>query len=71
MDYYLAPDETRPGWAWLEGRSDVPGVVAQIRETGVEMTVNQETAEDILAWIRRMNWTEASAPVRLIPHGST
>jgi hypothetical protein len=71
MDYHLAPDKTQPGWTWLQGRSDVPGVVAQVRETGIEMTINQETAEEIRAWIRRMNWTDATSPVRLIPREST
>jgi hypothetical protein len=71
MDYYLAPDKTQPGWAWLRGRSGIPGVVAQVRETGIEMTINQETAEEIRAWIRRMNWTDVTSPVRLIPCEST
>jgi hypothetical protein len=67
----IEPVIASPDWEWLRGRSDVPGVVVRLRETGVPMTLAPETAEEVKAWVERVGWGPAAAPVRLVPLASS
>jgi hypothetical protein len=67
MDYRLYPAPDTPGWAWIEGRPDVPGVVAMLRRGGSPFTIGPEAVREVREWAQRVGWRTADAPVRLVP----
>jgi hypothetical protein len=67
MDMRMTAVPNSSAWAWLQGRRDIPGVVAQLRETGKPKTLGPEAAAEVQAWIERIGWEPDSSPVRLLP----
>jgi hypothetical protein len=68
-EYRVVPMPGTTGWAYIENRRDVPGVVALARRTGRPMSVGVEAAQDVLSWIADVGWrgwAADKAPVRVI-----
>jgi hypothetical protein len=67
MNVRLEANPRSAGWLWIDGRRDIPGVVAMVRTTERGMTLGPETAAEVTGWIERVGWEPNEAPVLLVP----
>jgi hypothetical protein len=67
MDMRLEPNLASAGWPWIDGRRDIPGVVATVRAAGRGMTLGPEAAAEVTAWTASVGWELNEAPVLLLP----
>jgi hypothetical protein len=65
LDFTIRPNTDGPGWDYIDGRADVPEVVARVRDSGRAVILDREAAAEVDAWIKRMGWGREQAPVFL------
>jgi hypothetical protein len=64
--YRLTPNIGSFGWSYVQGRTDVPAVVAELCTTE-QLAVDARTAAELLRWMTLVGWAERHAPVLVQP----
>jgi hypothetical protein len=68
MATQIVPHSASSGWDWIDGRTDIPGVVGLVRATGEPRAVGPGAADEVSAWIDRVGWLpDFLPPVTLVP----
>jgi hypothetical protein len=68
MEYTMTVNPSSPGYAYLAVGPDVPIFAKWARQRGKSVTINQETADAVSAWLAKYSdWPESMAPVHLAP----
>jgi hypothetical protein len=65
LEFTIRPNTNVAGWDDIVGRRDIPGVVAQVRESGRPMMIGEDAAAEVEAWITLTGWEPWEAPVHL------
>jgi hypothetical protein len=65
LEFTIRPNTNVAGWEDIVGRGDIPGVVAQVRESGRPMMIGKDVAAEVEAWITLIGWEPGEAPVYL------
>ncbi len=68
MEYEIRVNPNSPGYAYLATGQDVPVFARWAHDSSTPVTVGQEAADMVKAWLSQYDvWPESMAPVHLVP----